>query len=512
MAVWGANAVNGVINVITRSAAATQGLALEASVGTFQRARAGVRYGGTAGATAYRVFTQWSGYDQGAQVAAVPFDDRWHSSTSGARVDWSRGADAVLAQAHFTANTTRAGWKVLPGLVPGIQPVTDGVSRAAEASVLGRWTRTRAAGGVLLVQGFYTATHRDETITDLWERISDVDAQYEMTLGARHGLVLGGGYRHVGVSVQDSFTVHIGPDQTNTFNTFLQDQIVIRPNVMLTLGARLEHDTFGGWDVSPSARVMWEATRGHHLWGSVSRTRRTPALTDRDFRINLGVLPGPGLPIVFGYSSNPEYASERLVQAEAGYRVRIGPRASVDTTVFTGSYHGLPTNEPMTPTVATTPAPTHLLAGVRVANLLDARSSGVEVQAEWSPLAQWQLSASYSRLHVTARVDQASLDRIAAGTDGNAPAHQWQLRSTASLRPGLEIGGSIVRVGALRRLGVPAYTRVDARAQFRLNRHLTLAALGQNLASAQHEEFATEILYLTSGMPRSARLDLRWAF
>lgn len=511
-AVWGANAVNGVINVITRSAAATQGLALDASVGTFEQVRAGVRYGGMAGSTAYRVFSQWSGYDQGVQVAAVPFDDRWHSTTGGGRVDWSRGADAVLAQAHFTANTTRPGWKTLPGFDPGIAPVTDGVSQAHEVSALGRWTRTRTAGGRLQVQAYHTTSGRNGALATFSERTTDVDAQYETKAGARHGLVFGGGYRRLAVSFEETFTLHIGPDEANTFSGFVQDEVALRSGLALTLGSRLEHDTFGGWDLSPSARVMWEATPGQRLWGAVSRTRRTPSLIDRDFRLNLAVLPGSGLPVIYGVSNSPEYRSQRLLQTEAGYRVRLGPHGNVEATLFTGAYEGLPTTEPAAPTFSMSPAPAHVLAGFTLANLMHARSSGVEVVAQWAPVPQWQLEASYSGLHVSARVDAASLALTAASTGTNAPQQQWQLRSTATLRPGLQFGGSVARVGELSLLAVPAYTRVDTRIEWRVSHHLTAAAVAQNLTSADHEEFSGAIHYLTSGVPRTARLDLRWAF
>ncbi len=508
-AVWGANAVNGVINVITRASGDTQGLAFDASAGTQALGRAGVRYGGRAGEASYRVFSQWSGYGDGSQVAAMPFDDRWRSLTNGVRADWSRGGDAVLAQSHFTANTTRPGWLVLTGPTPGAAPVTDGVATANEVSALGRWTRTRDTGGVLQLQAFHTFTRRDEPIASYRERTSDVDAQYETTLGNRHGLVFGGGYRYVGVSVDNSFTLSFNPRPARTFSTFLQDEIALRPDLALTLGSKLEHDTLGGWGLLPSARVIWEISPSRHLWGAVSRTRRTPAMTERDSRVNVGVAEGPGMPIVFGITGNPDYRSEELVQTEAGFRTSIGPDATVDATVFSGAYDGLATMEPLAPVVSLTPQP-YLQVGSTLTNLLSARSSGVELSGQWNPVAPWQLEASYSFLHVTARVDPTSLDPARAASDGNAPSHQWQLRSTASFGPGMQAGASVARVGALDQLRIPAYTRVDARFEVRLSGHLTAAAVGQNLTGGAHREYASDILYLSSGVPRSVRLDLRW--
>jgi iron complex outermembrane receptor protein len=509
---WGANAVNGVINIITRPATESQGLALDASVGTFARERAAIRYGGSIGETAYRVFSQWSGHANSDVATTALFSDRWRTFTSGARMDWSRGADGLLAQGHFTTNRTRGGWLVLPSLEPGVPPTTDDVSSAAEVSILGRWTRTATSGTVLQLQASHTTMHRDETIIRFSEGSSDFDAQYQTRLGFRHGLVFGGGYRHVGISSDDTITLQLASARISTFNTFFQDEISLRRDLALTIGSKLEYDTLGGWGVLPSARIIWEASPSQRLWAAASRTRRTPSTSDRSFRLNLGVAPNPGLPIVFAYTGNPDYRPERFVQLEAGYRLRLFSTAAIETTVFTGSYDGLATTEPFEPTVELTPGPPHVLAGVFLANLLNARVSGVEINGRWNPVPQWQVGGSYSRLHVTADVDPGSLNGLAPETDGNAPDDQWEARSSVSLPPGVEVSATLWRVGRLRRLSVPSYLRLDARAEFRLNRHMTAAAIGQNLSNRYHAEFASDVLFLTSRVPRSARCELRWEF
>jgi iron complex outermembrane receptor protein len=507
---WGANAVNGVINIMTRTAMATQGLALDVSAGTFARERLGVRYGGTFGTASYRVFSQWSGHSDGGTAEVVPFADNWQSLTSGFRTDWSRGADAVVVQGHFTTNETRPGWLVLPSFEPGHAKTTDGVSHGNEASVLGRWTRTRADGTVLQVQAYHARLNRDETILHFREHSSDIELQYETRLASRHGVVLGGGFRHVDISADDTLTAQIGAHQLETVNVFVQDEIAIRRDLALTFGVKLEHDTFDSLEVLPTARMVWEASSRQRVWAAASRAHRTPSLTDRDFRINVDVLPGPGLPIVVAFLGNPEYRREELVQTEVGYRVRIGSVAAFDVTAFRGSYDGLSTVEPFPPAIEATPAPVHLVAGAAFANLRTARASGVELNAHWMPLPRWQIEASYAFLHLATEADPASLDTDL--TDGNSAAHHWELRSTVTVRPGVQVGGSVSRVGRLNQLLVPAYTRVDGRLEWRLNRRLTAAAVGQNLLTGSHQEFASPLLFLTSGIPRSARLDLRWEF
>ena len=509
---WGANAVNGVINVITRPARETPGLEVNASVGTFARARMGLRYGGTVGETAYRLFSQWSEHADSKPGPGLQFSDNWRSLTSGARADWSRGATAIMAQGHLTTNRTRPGWLALTSYVPGAARTTDGVSRGDEASILGRWTRTAARGAVLQVQGYHTTMRRDDPILRIAQYTSDIDAQYETKIGARHGVVLGSGYRHVSVAARDTLTVQMGPSRTETFSTFVQDEISMPGGLALTLGSKVEYDTLGGWGLLPSARLLWAASQEQRLWVAASRARRTPSTADRDLRVNLGVLPGETLPIVVGLSGNPDYQSEGFLQFEAGYRVRLGATASVDTTIFTGAYDGLPTTEPIGPILELTPEPAHILAGGTFGNLMSARMSGVEVNVRWNPVPQWRLETSYAFLHLAGRVDATSQDLTAAGTDGNSPTHQWDARTAYSVRPGVEVSASLWRVGRLRDLLVPAYTRLDARAEFRLSRQLTAAAVVQNILQGDHQEFASDSFFLASRLPRSARLDLRWAF
>jgi iron complex outermembrane receptor protein len=509
---WGANAVNGVISIITRPATEQQGMDVRVSAGTFSRAGMGMRYGGTFGSTAYRLFSQVSEHADSWPREQSGFSDNWRSVTSGARIDWSRGANAVLAQGHFATSRTRAGWMTLTSLEPGLAPTTDDVSHAEEGSVLGRWTRTSTNGAILQVQAYHTTMHRDEPIVRFTESTSDVDAQYQTRLAGRHGLVFGGGYRHVDVSADDSITAQMGSNRIETFNTFLQDEIAVHRGVALTLGSRLGYDTFGGWAMQPSARVMWEASAGQRLWAAASRAGRTPSNADRSVQLNLGVQPGAGLPVLLATKGNPGFRSEQLLQLETGHRIRLGATAALETTIFTGSYTDLSTSEPFQPTVELTPAPAHVLAGVTLHNLLSARASGVEVNALWAPLPQWEIDTSYSGFHLTGKLDSASLDMQAADTDGDAPAHQWHARTTLALRPRVRVGASIWRVGKLRRLSVPAYTRVDAMAEFRVNSRMTAAAVGQNLTDSHHDEYASQAIFLTSRIPRSLRFDLRWEF
>jgi iron complex outermembrane receptor protein len=509
--VWGANAVNGVINIITRPASQTPGLAVDLGAGTLDRGHVGVRYGGTIGRASYRAYSQWSTYSGLTDVDPTWSTDPWRSVTGGARIDWSRGQDAFVVNGHVTTNRTRPALVELTSFDPAVPPSTDGRATGDDLGLLGRWTRTSSTGTVLQVQAFHSRMRRNETNFRTSDQTTDIDAQYETRLAGRHGIVFGGGHRVVDVDTAKTFTMQLGSARLQTTNLFVQDEIALHRDLALTVGSRLEHDTFGAWGLMPSARALWNVSAGQRLWVAVSRTRRTPSVAERDLRINLSVSPGPVLPVVLAIIGNPSHRSERLLQIESGYRFRIGTNAALDATVFTGSYDRLTNQEPLIPIVEATPPPQHVVAGIQLANLLNARATGVEVNTQWHPTPQWQLDASYSHLRITSDLDSTSTDPISPNDNGDAPRHQWQVRSTVSLHPGLQLGGSLWHVGQLPQLAVPAYTRLDLRGEIRITTALTLAVMGQNLLDRSHIEFAQPFFH-TPSVPRSARVELRWVY
>ena len=509
---WGANAVNGVINVITRSSAETPGLAVDVSRGTLLRERAGIRYGGTFGPAAYRVYSQWSGFSDSGPSGPTSFSDRWHTLTTGVRTDVARGQDHWLAQGHVTALRGQPGGPALTSVVPQVALSMDGRSEAREIAALGRWTRTRTDGTVVQVQAYHTAARRDEPVIEFSEHSTDIDAQYETRLGARHGLVFGGGFRRVGLSGTGSMTLRLGDADLRTVSAFVQDEIDLGQDVAVTLGSKLEHDTFGGWGLLPSARVIWDGLDRQRVWASLSRARRTPAVSERDVALVLAVVEEAGLPLVLTALGDERFRAEQLTQVELGHRARLGGNASVDTTVFTGSYRHLRSYEPLDTRLDVSDGWPLLRLDVVPANLARARASGVEVAGHWTPTSTWRLDGSYSFLHLESRVDTASLDTSVEMLARLAPTHQWQGRTTYTPTQRIELTGSVSRTGELSGVSIPAYARADARAAYRLSRGLTAALVGQNLQQARHREYATDVFFLASSMPRSVRVDLRWEF
>jgi iron complex outermembrane receptor protein len=369
-------------------------------------------------------------------------------------------------------------------------------------------------GSLFQVQGSRTDSRRDESTLYQQEAITDIDAQYQ-SRHARHDVVLGGGYRQSGLTTRETFTLDIPADDARVFNVFVQDELALSNSVRLTVGSKLEHDTFAGWGVLPSARMMWnvDPTR-QRAWAAVSRARRTPGAAYRGMRIYYGAIPGAdGTPIVFGLVGNPRLRAEELLELEAGYRVQLGASASIDIAAFRGDYNHSTTIEAVAPAFEFSPAPAHVMINSQYGSLLHVDTQGVEIAGHWAPRPTWRLDGSYSALHLSPRLDAASTDPTASQFDGNAPEHQWQLHSTTWLSSRLQVNGGLYRVGRLRQLKVPAYTRADARLEFKLSKQLAVLGVGQNLLESSHAEYSDLNLGLQGSMvPRSGRLQLRWEF
>jgi iron complex outermembrane receptor protein len=512
-AVWGANAVNGVINIVTKSAADTKGTTVAASAGTLERDQASVRHGGSLGGVAYRVFTQWSDYAASRDLAGAPADDRWNSLATGVRADWSRGGDAVMAQGSFTTGQSRPHWKQLFGPSPAVAPSSTGVSDVSTSTVMGRWVHTQSDGSLLQVQAFSSIRMRDETTLWSRENTRDVELQYQTAFATHHDLVFGGGFRDANLETRATFSLDIPSSRHIVLNLFVQDEIAVGRRVKLTLGSKLERDNLAGWGALPSARVMVNVTpTTQRAWAAVSRARRTPSSAELGMRVNFAAIPGDGIPLVFGLVGNPRFQSEQLTEVEGGYRFQIGSTTAFDVTVFRGSYAHLSTQEPIAPSFQPSPEP-HLLLATQYSNLLSANTAGVEIAGHWTPAGWWRLDGSYSGFHVASRVDAASLDPSGPEFDANAPQHQWQLHSSLWPTPRLQVDSSLYHVGRLRQIGAAAYTRADARVEVKISQRLSVIATGRNLFDPGHSEFPSVILpVVNTFVPRGGNVSLSWKF
>ena len=513
-AVWGANAVNGVINIVTKSAADTRGGLVRVDGGSFQ-SQGAARYGGTLGSGAYRVYSQWTGNDGSLMAPGSQANDASHNLTSGFRADWSTRPDAFVVEGSFTAGQQRALWPNLNPQTASLEPIANVPSDSRSGNVLGRWTHSSASGASLQVQSFVDIEHRQEPIGDYERNMVDIDTQYHRSLGARHDLVAGAGFRFF----DEKFAGHVGfglnpaIGDSKLVTAFAQDEVRLAGGrVAVTLGAQIQHDTDVGVGVQPTARALWKVSDGQRLWAAASRALRTPSLDERGISIDFPPATGPGgVPVLISVRGNPSAQTENFVDAEGGYRLEIGRAASVDVTGFTGRYHNLHTQEPTAPVFEVAPVP-HISEVVQFGNLLQADTRGLEVAGHWSPIAAWHLDASSTFFRLFPHPG-TSLDPASAAYDGNAPRHQWQLHSGFPIGRRGTLDAVVLHVGMLAQTGVAAYTRADIRAEWRVTDHLSAIVVGQNLLDASHSEFASSVSFLTATqIPRSASFRLRWMF
>jgi iron complex outermembrane receptor protein len=511
-AVWGANAVNGVINIVTKTARDTPGTLVRLSAGTFDRAQATVRHGGSFGSAAYRVYSQWSGRGGTDLANGVAAGDAWTALTNGVRVDWERGNNDFIVDGSARVGDMHATWLLPATGVPDFAPRTEVETSYRTGNALARWTHRGGDGSSLQVQSSIGLLRRTDLVS-LNETAFDTDLQYRVKPGGRHDLVAGGGYRYVQSKAGASYPVSFEPSSVGStvVNVFAQDEIELSRRLHLSLGSKVEHETYAGWGLSPTVRLMWAPGQRHHLWAAASRALRTPALSDLFLRFRAIVIPGEGAPMVIGAVGNPDFKAEALHDVEGGYRLDLGGRASLDVTAFRGRYTRLPTSEPLAPVFAATPGPPHVFIATQYQNFMTVDTAGIEVAAQLTPLPNWRLEASYSGFSLTPRPDPTSLDLEAALFDGNAPAHQWQVHSSLRVGSRTDVNVQLFRSGPLRTLGVPAYTRADARVEVRLSPRVSAIGGIRNLFDAKHAEFLG-VTVASTQIPRSADIQLVWRF
>jgi iron complex outermembrane receptor protein len=505
-AVWGANAMNGVVNIITKPPSETLGTSVSLGAGTFDRDQASVRYGATAGDLAYRVFGQLSDHGPSVLDSQASAGDNWHTATSGFRVDRNTKPDALSLESTVTVGQVNQ---------PGDDRTLAVTTTTRDVNIIGHWFHTRSDGASLHVQTFADVSHRQDSGLTADTMTLDGDVEYHTKPGRRHDLVSGGGYRFNRDSINGAFLFSVTPVQASdvVLNTFVQDEITITDRVRLTLGAKLEHETRAGWGIQPTAAVMWDFKPQQHLWASVSRALRTPSRTDYGILVHFAGFTGAdGVPVGIGFIGNPAYHTEELVNSEVGYRHEFGSSASVDASAFVGRYRYLETQEPIAPFFEAGSNPPRLFTGAQLGNLLDATTRGVEIAGHLIPMRGWRVDGSYTAFHFTPRLDPSSGDTGQLGADGNVPRSQWQLRSAVTPVPRLEVRGSLFYVGSIGQIDVPAYTRADAAVEWKLTPRLAASVNGRNLSNRSHLEFSNVSGIVATRMPRSADLRLRWSF
>jgi iron complex outermembrane recepter protein len=485
---WGVNAVNGVINITTRSAHATGGT-LAVLRGANDGADGALRYGDASGAVSWRAYAKTLERSHNELASGGRVNDAWHHTQAGFRADWEDDGDRV----SVTGNAYRGiAEQPAPGLINiNGYNLSLGTIHTEGANLTAQWQRALPAGGSLSVQAYTDFTRREvpPTFTESLD-IADLQVQHSLPVLGAHNIVWGLNYRYSWDRLTNSEVIAFLPAQANQIwsSLFAQDEIVLPRDLRLTLGTRVEHNPYTGSEWLPTARLAWKAAPGHSMWASASRTVRAPSRLDVD-----AFIPGKAPYLLAG---GPQVRSEVAKVFELGYRAQPMAGLSYSLALFHNDYEHLRTQEVI---------PTGPL--VVLNNKMQGKANGVEAWANYQMTSAWRVSAGFTALHETLRVPAGSAAVFGPALTGLDPAHTAQIRSSYSIDDARELELAVRNVGALAIGPVPGYTAVDMRFGWRVSPNLELSVSGQNLNGA-HAEFGS--IGTRIEVPRTVAVKLRW--
>lgn len=453
---WGANAVNGVINIITRKAGETQDGSLRVGGGNLEQ-RGSVQYGGQAGSeVAYRAYVDSFHYGDDVTATGMNAEDAWHKSQGGFRLDWTPSGDLVTLQGDLYTGS-------------------EGQFQAKDQAVSGhnlltRWNHAFSESSSLQVQAYYDYTKTSIPNVGSDElNTYDLDVQDAFTWGSRQSIVWGGGLR----TEDDNYPVFSPPQRTLDYsNAFLQDTISLSRTLKLVVGTKYEHDAYTAGEPLPNARLSWKVSDSNLLWAAVSKAVRAPSRIDRDLFEEEG-------PIVLLHGG--DFQDERLTAYELGYRSQPSAKSSLSISTFYNVYSDLRS-------VQYSPGPAFPLM---FANGMSGDTDGLEAWGNYQVSEWWRMSAGGNWLHENLHFDPGSDDIGGIALAGDDPSYQVALRSTMTFARGWLLYLDLRHIGALPSPASPSYTELNAHVGWTVSRAITLALTGSNLIHPHHLEFGT---------------------
>jgi iron complex outermembrane receptor protein len=519
---WGGNAFNGVINIITRHSRDTQGGLLATSVGSHEQIHSTLRYGGRISPNAtYRAGAQFFNREGSKQVSGEPARDGGDVLQGGFRVDWNpTPSDEVTftggAEDRDTDNLSAdLLWQ------PSSGPLLFERLEWRTSVLMGRWQHYYERGDAIALQWSYDWLSRQETVVEDDRRTLSLDFRHHLPIGSRQDLLWGVGSNRFDAD----FTLGEGEASANRpfefhevgsrYILFAQDEIALVPEKFFLIpGARLQHETDSGWNFQPNLRALWVVNGHHSAWGSVARALRTSTEVEENARITLGTLgDSNSIPTFLTLTGNDEFKSERLLAYELGYRAELPSGVSFDLATFFNVYHDLRSLEPQAPFFTSEPPFPRIEVPLKIDNKLDGKTYGAEVAATWRVNSWWTVRGAYTRLEIGLNPRADSNDPQAEMNEGTSPNHQFNLRSGVRLPWNLQFDASLYHVSSLPNLSIDSYARLDSQITWSPLEQAAITVGGQNLLRPRHPEFARFLDTTVAGQAeRNIYAKLTWRF
>lgn len=501
--VWGPNAVNGIINIITKSSKDTQGTLASAGGGNVEQGFFNSRYGSSTSSKNFTYRLYGMGFNRGPEDnTAGPDFDGWRNIQGGFRTDWAKtDRDNYTLQGDLYDES--AGESVSATMyTPPFSQIVNAAAQLSGGNLMWRWKRTISASDDIQVQAYYDRTSRYEP------NLEDLRNTYDVEYTQRHGvpwrqeLTWGSIVRESrGYDPEVVSGLVFVPDRRTDqlYDLFLQDEIgLIANRLSLTAGTQLLKTNYTGAEFEPTVRLLYTPSTTQSLWAAFSHAVRTPADVERDFNLLGLVSDTPGsLPYLARFNANPNFAPEQLNGYELGYRVLVGKNVYLDVASFYNHYHdlfseefeGLPFVENQPPYNIDETVPTHLLLPAQFRNGLRGDTKGVEIAPEWQATKFWRLQGSYSFLHMSLEKAPGSLDvGTAPIIEGSSPQHQVMVQSYFDILKNVTFDIDFRYISALPAEVVPAYSTANVHASWRVTPFVTLSAVGDNLFQPDHAE------------------------
>jgi iron complex outermembrane recepter protein len=516
--IWGANAVNGIINIITKNAKDTHGALATAGGGNVDQAIGGARFGGSNGkGFNYRVYGK--GFLRGPEFHPDNSNfDYWKTGQLGFRTDSIlTDRDTLTVQGDLYKGLDGERVSVSSYTPPSVA-VIDAPHEVSGGNILARWQRKFSENSDVQVQAYFDRTSRFSPQLDEVRNTFDVDLLYHMTLAGNQDFLWGAGARLSPDTITQKFpTLDFEPHQEtdSIYSWFLQDQIpIVADRLWLTVGSKFENNNYSGFEIQPNVRLLWAPTDHQSVWAAVTRAVRTPSRLDQDLQLTDFLAATTFLRVVGSRNFN----SEQLLSYEIGYRTLLAKKFYVDIATFYDDYNdlygygpGTAFLEPALVPGQPVPPGEHLVLQLPVANALAGNANGVEVAPDWKPVDWWELRGSYSYLHLTVHTKPGFTDplHVVASDNGSSPEHQIQLQSLLNLPKKLELDLTFRYISALPAQTVEAYESGDIRFGWHPTENWELSVAGQNLLQPHHAEFGGDYNTIV-GIDRSAYAKITW--